>query len=246
MRRLGPVGTVAGSVGTAAPRGGDGRAESGPRRTVACGGRCPPGRSLATPTGGPAPARRGPRRRRARRRPSRHGRSGPGPAPTRGGAARSHVPTSGSPLPHQKRDARARSRHALRLGHRRRPRPVHVRAGGAAVRGRRRLHRRRGRPHHRGVLPPRRGPGRPLGLRRGPARAARRGEGQGQGQRPVELLPPRRRDRRGPLQPRLRLHRGRAGQEPAGLGVPQLQRPRHRQHGGAGAGRHPGAEGAAG
>ena len=36
----------------------------------------------------------------------------------------------------------------------------------------------------------------------------------------------------------------RAGQEPARLGVPQLQRARHRQHGGARAGRHAGAEGA--
>ena len=45
------------------------------------------------------------------------------------------------------------------------------------------VHRRRGRADHRGVLPAGRGPGRALGLRRGPARAARRGQGQGQGQR---------------------------------------------------------------
>ena len=63
-------------------------------------------------------------------------------------------------------------------------------------------------------------------------------------QRPVELLPARRRDRRGPLQPRLRLHRRRARQEPARVGVPQLLGARHRQHGGARAGRHARAEGA--
>ena len=78
----------------------------------------------------------------------------------------------------------------------------------------------------------------------GPARAARVGEGQGQGAGPVELLPPRRRDRRGPVEPRLRLHRDRARQEPAGVGVAELRGARHRQHGGARAGRHPGAEGA--
>ena len=39
------------------------------------------------------------------------------------------------------------------------------------------------------------GPRRALGLRRGPARAARRRQGQGEGQRAVELLPPERRDR---------------------------------------------------
>ena len=43
-------------------------------------------------------------------------------------------------------------------------------------------------------------------------------------------------------QPRLRVHRQRAGQEPARLGVPELQRAGHRQHGGARAGRHAGAE----
>ena len=76
----------------------------------------------------------------------------------------------------------------------------------------------------------------------GPARAARRREGQGQGAGPVELLPPRRRDRRGPVEPRLRLHRDRARQEPARVGVPQLRGARHRQHGGARAGRHARAE----
>ena len=47
---------------------------------------------------------------------------------------------------------------------------------------------------------------------------------------------------RGPHQPRLRLHRRRARQEPAGVGVPQLLGARHRQHGGARAGRHARAE----
>ena len=70
------------------------------------------------------------------------------------------------------------------------------------------------------------------------------GQVQGQGQRAVELLPARRRDRRGALQPRLRLHRPGARQEPARVGVPQLQRPGHREHGGARAGRDAGAEGA--
>ena len=41
----------------------------------------------------------------------------------------------------------------------------------------------------------------------------------------------------------LRLPRAGAGQEPARLAVPELQRPGHRQHGGAGARRHAGAEG---
>ena len=49
---------------------------------------------------------------------------------------------------------------------------------------------------------------------------------------------------RGPDQPRLRLHRRRARQEPAGVGVAQLLGARHRQHGGARAGRHARAEGA--
>ena len=35
---------------------------------------------------------------------------------------------------------------------------------------------------------------------------------------PVELLPPQRRDRRGAVEPRLRLHRRRARQEPARVG----------------------------
>ena len=55
---------------------------------------------------------------------------------------------------------------------------------------------------------------------------------------------PERRDRRGAVEPRLRVHRPGARQEPARVGVPQLQRPGHRQHGGARAGRHRGAEGA--
>ena len=41
-------------------------------------------------------------------------------------------------------------------------------------------------------------------------------QGQGQEGGPVELLPAQCRDRRRPVQPRLRLHRRRAGQEPAG------------------------------
>ena len=79
-------------------------------------------------------------------------------------------------------------------------------------------------------------------LRARPARAARRRQGQGQGQRALELLPARRRDRPGPQQPRLRVHRRRARQEPARVGVPQLLGARHRQHGGARAGRHARAE----
>ena len=92
--------------------------------------------------------------------------------------------------------------------------------------------------------------------RLGEGRAERWGYGEGQ----LELLDgvkakakanglwnfflPERRDRRGPVEPRLRLHRHRARQEPARVGVPQLLGARHRQHGGARAGRHPGAEGA--
>jgi acyl-CoA dehydrogenase len=48
------------------------------------------------------------------------------------------------------------------------------------------------------------------------------GQGQGQGRRPVELLPARRRDRPGPEEPRLRLYRGRAREEPDGLGDHEL------------------------
>ena len=47
---------------------------------------------------------------------------------------------------------------------------------------------------------------------------------------------------RGPDQPRLRLHRRRARQAPAGVGVAELLGARHRQHGSAGARRHAGAE----
>ena len=73
-------------------------------------------------------------------------------------------------------------------------------------------------------------------FRLGEGRAERWGYGEGQlelletvkakakATGPVELLPPRRRDRRGPVEPRLRLHRHRARQEPAGVGVPQLLR----------------------
>ena len=48
----------------------------------------------------------------------------------------------------------------------------------------------------------------------------------------------------GSEEPRLRLHRDGAGQEPARIRVDELCRPRHRQHGGARASRHPRAEGA--
>src|SRR6476660_1601939 len=43
----------------------------------------------------------------------------------------------------------------------------------------------------------------PLELYGGTARGAAEGEGQGEGRGPVELLPARRRDRRGPEEPRL-------------------------------------------
>ena len=61
---------------------------------------------------------------------------------------------------------------------------------------------------------------------------------EGQGERPLELLPAGRRDRTRPVQPRLRLHRGRARQEPARVRVPELLGPRHGEHGGARARRH--------
>ena len=51
-------------------------------------------------------------------------------------------------------------------------------------------------------------------------------------------------DRRRPVQPGLRLHRRRAGQEPDGQRMHELLGPRHRQHGSAGTRRHAGAEGA--
>ena len=60
----------------------------------------------------------------------------------------------------------------------------------------------------------RRGPGRQVQLRPGAAGAAERRQGQSQGRRALELLPARRRDRRGSGQPGLRLYRRRAGQEP--------------------------------
>ena len=78
---------------------------------------------------------------------------------------------------------------------------------------------------------------------RRPDRGAGEGQGKGQGRRPVEFLPARRRDRRGPEEPRLRLYRGRARQKSAGLGDHELLGAGHRQHGGAGARRHPRAEG---
>ena len=104
------------------------------------------------------------------------------------------------------------------------------------------LHPERCRSDHGRVLPARREPRGALVVGARPARAARRREGEGQGERALELLPARRRDRRGPLEPRLRLHRGRARQEPPRLRVPELLRARHRQHGSARARRHAGAE----
>ena len=93
-------------------------------------------------------------------------------------------------------------------------------------------------------------------FRLGEGRAERWGYGEGQ----LELLDsikakakqqglwnfflPERRDRRGTVEPRLRVHRDRARQEPDRLRVPQLLGARHRQHGGARAGRHARAEGA--
>ena len=69
-------------------------------------------------------------------------------------------------------------------------------------------------------------------------RAARDPAEAGLRRKSLELLPARRRDRRRPQQPRLRLHRCRARQEPAGVGDHELLSARHRQHGSAGAGRH--------
>ena len=147
---------------------------------------------------------------------------------------------------HRSGAAHARQPPQHRRLRRRALQPRHVRGGPTALGQGEGVHRRRGGADHGRVLPARRGPGRPVELRAGPARAARRREGQGEGQRPVELLPARRRDGPGPEQPRLRLHRCRAGQEPVGVRVPQLRGARHRQHGGAGARRHRRAEGASG
>ncbi|CAA9234539.1 MAG: Acyl-CoA dehydrogenase, partial [uncultured Acidimicrobiales bacterium] len=120
--------------------------------------------------------------------------------------------------------------------------PRHVRGCPPVAGGGQDLHPRGGAAHERGVLRPGRRPRGPLGLRPRTARAARGGQGQGEGQRPLELLPAERRDGPGSQQPRLRVHRGRARQEPARLGVPQLRRTRHRQHGGARARRDARAE----
>ena len=111
--------------------------------------------------------------------------------------------------------------------------------GGPALRRRVRVHRGRGQPGDRGVLPPRRGPAGALGLRRRPARDPRRPEGEGARRGPVELLPARRGHGRRPVEPGLRLHRVGARQEPDRLRGLQLLGPRHRQHGGARARRHP-------
>ena len=58
----------------------------------------------------------------------------------------------------------------------------------------------------------------------------------------MELLPSRCRNWRRPVEPGLRLHRRRTGQEPHGVGDDELRRARHRQYGSPGAGRHPRAE----
>ena len=126
---------------------------------------------------------------------------------------------------------------------RRTQRPAHVGKGPAAVRPRPAVHPRNGRADGGRVLPAWREEDRPLELYAGPARGAAEGQGQGQGSRPLELLPARRRDRRGPEESRLRLYRGRTRQEPDGLGDHELLGARHRQHGSAGARRHQGAEG---
>ena len=113
----------------------------------------------------------------------------------------------------------------------------------SAVRARQEIHPRNRRPDVGRIRKARREEDRPLELYAGPARRAAEGQGQGQGSGPVELLPARRRDRPGPHQPRLRLHRRRARQESAGVGDPELLGARHRQHGSAGARRHARAEG---
>ena len=83
----------------------------------------------------------------------------------------------------------------------------------------------------------------PLELGAGSARIARQGERQGEEAGAVEFLPARRRNRRRSEEPRLRLHRGRARSSAAGVGVPELQRAGHRQHGSTRTRRHAGAEG---
>ena len=155
------------------------------------------------------------------------------------------VSSSTSPDRHRPdcRIERERSHDSTRV-HRRHVRPANVRSGPTAVRRGQAVHRRGGRAQHRGVLPTRRRPGRALGLRRRPARTAREDEEPGQGARVVELLPAQRRDRPGPVQPRLRLHRDGAREEPDRVRVPQLLGARHRQHGGARAVRNARTEGA--
>ena len=118
-----------------------------------------------------------------------------------------------------------------------------VEGGAAAVRRGDEAHRGERRADLGRVLPPGRGPQGPLELGARPARAARGRQEQGQGFRPVELLPAPLRDRPRAHQPRLCLHRRRARQAAAGVGVAQLLGARHRQHGSAGEGRHARAEG---
>ena len=121
--------------------------------------------------------------------------------------------------------------------------PRHVGGGAAAVRRGEGAHRGERRADHRGVLHASARAARTAGAgRRASSSCCESGQGQGQEVRPVELLPAAFRDRPRAHQPRLRLHRRRARQVSARLGVAQLLGARHRQHGGAGAGRHARAE----
>ena len=123
-------------------------------------------------------------------------------------------------------------------------RPAHERQGSAAVQQGEGLHRRGRQSDERRVPSPGRRPPRRVAICPRPAGSAGSGQGQGQGRRSLELFPARRPHRRRPHEPRLRLYRRRAGQEPHGVRGDELRRPGHRQHGGSGAGRHAGTEGA--
>ena len=163
-------------------------------------------------------------------------------------------PSSAFPAPTPRTQPHERTRHPDHLvdvldgPERPAERPAHVRALAAAVRARQALHPRDRRPmaEKYEALGADRTRRRPLDLRARAAGAAGRRQGPGQEGRPVELLPAQRPDRRGPVQPGLRLHRRRAGQEPAGQRMHELLGPRHRQHGSAGTRRHARAEGASG
>ena len=136
-------------------------------------------------------------------------------------------------MAHESQGVRKRRRHVS---------PVDVGRSGAVARGREEIHRRGSGADRRSVLQTRRGPQRPLELGAGSARTARQGKEQGEEAGAVELFPARRRNRRRSQEPRLCLHRGRARSSAAGVGVFELQRARHRQHGGARARRHAGTE----